>query len=356
MSDVSSLSLLNLSIISSQQALTDKIDLFLQDGSMKLLILVVNMLESSPEAVNHLRMIIEKYQSSFDVPKSILLLLHFPSSLFFNGIYPTLFLHGWNYRYINSLASKAESGLIDIELWIKKCLNRNVPLNDLHDTSLSDSLVHSAKTSIPLLTADFKSNRFITKTELNVVLNLEVAKLICDRFLEYFCSHLYTKYLEDVAKEVFERKSTINLKTQVEEKIKDNFFYFIKYILSFFHVHGVTTALMNQKCTEFIYALIPYTPVPDLVKLADEVPHFSQATLEGKCNYQLPFFLSAFDEIETLIQSGVQCTINGNDDECKHIKRGEIFASVIAIMQKMMQVTRAIYIMDVKVVACIKFL
>lgn len=342
LSDLSSLSILNLSIINSQEAFTDRINQFLEDVSMKLLILVVNMLESSPEAVNHLRMIIEQcHPSSPEASKSILLLLHFPSSMFFNGIYPTLFLHGWKYRYIDSLSSEAEPGLIDVKVWVNKCLDRNVPQSEVEDESLSKSLLDSVESAIPLLMADFKSNKYINKTEMNVVLSHKVAKLICDRFLEYFGIHLYTKYLEDVAKATYQRKSTINMKTQIEEKIKDNFFYFIKYILSFFHIHGGTSALMNQKCSdklhEFIHALIPHTPVPDLVKLADEVSHFPQATLEGKCSYQLPFFLYAFEEIESFIESGVRSAANEAERK-DNIKRGEIFLSVIAILKERMQV------------------
>jgi hypothetical protein len=305
---------------------------------MKLLILVVNMLESSPEAVNHLRMKIEEcHSNNIDVPKSILLLLHFPSSMFLNGNYPTLFLHGWNYRYINSLASRAESGLIDVQLWVRKCLDKTSSL-EIYGSSLSDSLLRSAKRSIPLLMADFKSNKYINKQQMNVVLDAELTKLVCDRFLEYFKGHLHIKYLEDVADGVFQQTSTIDLKTQIEEKIKDNFFYFMKYIVSFFHVHGVTTALLNVNSNEFLCALIPHTPVPHLVKLADEVSHFPQAILEGKCNYQLPFFSYVFEEIEAIIRSGMLCIINANEEEQKSIKRGDILASVITIMQKTMQV------------------
>ena len=343
LADLSSLSILNLSVITSQQLFTDKVDQFFENDSMKLLILVINMLESSPEAVNHLRMMIEEYSS--EVSKSIVLLLHFPSSMFFNGIYPTLFLHGWNYRYINSLANKAESGLVNVEIWMKKCLDRTISLSKLEvdDTMLPSSLFCSVKSAIPLLIADFKSNKYINETEMNVVLSTEVARLICDRFLEYFDAKSYTRYLEDVANAVYQRKCTINLKIQIEEKVKDNFFYFIKYIMSFFHVHGITAALMNN-CSDtlrqFIRVLIPFIPVPDLLKLADEIPHFPQATLEVQCSYKLPFFLYAFEEIEALIVSSKQDIINANKAEhkkSKSIKR-ECFASAISNLQKMMQV------------------
>ena len=342
LSDLSSLSILNLSVITSQQVFTDKICQFLDHDSMKLLLLVVNMLESSPEAVNHLRVIIEESQSNtMDVSKSIIVLLHFPSSMFFNGIYPTLFLHGWKYRYINSLSSKAESSLIDIELWIKNCLDKNAPLKNFED-SFSKSLLHSVRSIIPLLIAEFKSNDYINSEQMSVVLSSEVARLLCDRFLEYFGIQLCIKYLEDVARAVFQHKSTINLKTQIEEKIKDNFFYFIKYILSSFHIHGVTAALMNPTCSDelhkYIYDLIPYVPVPDLVKLADEVPHFPQATLEGRCNYQLPFFLYAFEEIEALIESGIISATEAEQREHRSITKGEIFSSVMVNLQKKMQV------------------
>jgi hypothetical protein len=187
--------------------------------------------------------------------------------------------------------------------------------------------------------ADFTSNDCINKEQLTVVLDdTEMTKLVCDRFLKYFGGHLRTKYLEDVADAVFECRSTSNLSSQIEEKIKDNFFHFLKYVISFFHVHGVTTSLMNKQHTnklyDLIHELIPYTPVPDFIKLAEEVPHFPQATLEGQCNYQLPFFWFASETIEGIIRNGVQCVINGN----QRPKQGDVLASVIAIMQKMIQV------------------
>jgi len=349
MTDLKHLSLLKLNIITSQQFFGGKLTQFFEDDSLQVLVLVLNMLESSPEAVNHLRMIIEETQPlNTDVPKSIFILLHFPSSMFFSGVYPSLFLHGWNYRYLDSLSNAADSSLINIEFWIKKVLEKSLSLNNQESDheSLKTCLYESVKSTIPLLIADFKTNKHINKTEIELLLyNEKVAGLLCDRFIEYFSANLYTKYLDDVAQAVFQHKSAINMKTQIEERVRDNFFHFIKFALSFFHIHGVTTVLadLNSPVRDFILCLIPHFPVPQFMKLADEVSHFPQAILEKKCEYHFPFFKFVFEELEALIETSVQFTCNERENEqdlqIRRIKRKEILSTVLKNLEQMMQVT-----------------
>ena len=144
------------------------------------------------------------------------------------------------------------------------------------------------------------------------------------------------------------------MKIQLEERIKDNFFYFIKFLLSFFHIHGIINALEDTTCSDkvltFIYDLIPDIPMPSLFKLEDEVLHFPQAELGGQCSYTCPFFHFVFKETEALIDESVQTACSeqgklehGRDIQLEKIKRSDVFSHVQDKMkQKMQQVINVI--------------
>ena len=190
-SDVSGLCIVKVSVLHSQVFFKSEIDRFYKDDVLKVLLLVIDIQESSPEVINHIRMMVEEAQPvSIKLSKRVVLLLHFPSSMFSSGYYPTLFLHGWKYHYIDSLAHNAELGDLDMELLIKNCLVEGMDesTNPVYDyNSLLSILRHSARTISPLLIADFKSNKYITQTDIQRVLTDEdTLALICERFFTLF--------------------------------------------------------------------------------------------------------------------------------------------------------------------------
>lgn len=334
LSSISDLFVLKLNAIHSQQSFNSKIRLFFDSDCFSVLIIIINITESSTEAINHLRMIIEETEPlHLEMEKSIVLLLHFPSSMFSGGIYPTLFSDGWKYRYIDSLESNAEAGAIDIELWIKKCVEGS----DTFENSLvaSNYLLNSMKHVHTELMADFNSN-FITRNGIEQVLEKTVAKL-CAKFMEYFDIKLFNIYFSDAVQATYKRGLTISMKSYIDERIKDNFFYFLKYVISYFHIQGVTSALLKDTSDEFIQNLIPYIPVPGVIQLTNGTSYFPQSMLEIDCNYRCPFFREIYDDVNAIIYRIVHIfQLNG-----KKLVKGDLYHSMIEELKKMMQVCKS---------------
>ncbi len=318
----SDVAVIKVSVIHSQDSFKKEIDLFYKDNILKVLLLIIDVQESSPEMINHIRMIVDEAQPiDSEVTKKVVLLLHFPSSMFSSGYYPTLFLHGWKYRYIDSLAHSAESGDLDMELLIKNCLVKNLddsmdPVYDYH--SLLSILHHSAENISPLLTAYFKSNKYITKTDIRYVLTDEdTIALICKRFLHYLDAGRCLQYLDNAAKAAYERESTINMKSHIEVRIKNNMFKnFLIYVITFFHVHGVTKSLLavnqaTESLERFIRDLLPSIPVPDIFQLTNGSSYYSSVAC-NECSYECPFFLHIYDGIEKIMDEAMQIVRDEN--------------------------------------------
>ena len=216
-SDTAGLVILKLNAFHSQQLFVDEIINFFRDHILNKLILVIDMKESSPDGINHIRMIIEEVeQSNMKAHKDIFLLLHFPSYMFSSGIYPSLFLHGWNYRYIDSLAHQAEPGVIDIKLWMMetvKCVSHSY----FNFASTELKLQKLIEGELKTLAADFSSTEYITEDGIQKILcRRPITLLLCSKFLkEYFEVNLYTQYLNDAAYSIQQRESAISMKIQI---------------------------------------------------------------------------------------------------------------------------------------------
>ena len=355
-SDLSGLRILKLNFFHSQQLFADEISDFFQDPMLKKFILVIDMQESSPDGINHVRMIIEELEPQVTVQKDILLLLHFPSPMFSNGIYPSLFLHGWNYRYIDSLALHAESGQIDIESWMIECVNKNLPHSGVdlqqNNTALENALQESITCELTPLITEFNSCKYINKEGIEKLLkNKEITTLLCKRFLDYFDVQLYTQYLSDAARVTQERESMINMKIQIEERVKENFFCYLKYVISLCHSHGVINAVLSDSIEavfKYIRDLIPYIPVPEsIMKLVKGTSFFKQSVMESARPFLCPFFSAILDEVESLIEQSRLKVLQNKEQleqaqsQQRYIK-SEVKNEIVIAMKEEMECTIAV--------------
>lgn len=344
-SDASSLCILKVNFLKSQSLFTEKVTLFFRNSSFRVLLLVVDMLQSSIESINHLKITIDEIEplqlDSTTSTKTIILLLHFPPSMFSKGIYPTLFYHGWKHRYIDSLSQDTKFGVIDIEFWMKKCLceTPNSEHRSDHDSMLT-RLLHLTESTLPLFIAGFKSNKFIFNEHIQDLLShARHARLICEKFLEYHDIEVHYKYLNDAAQAAYERESTNSMKSHIGEKIKDTFVNFLTYIITFLYKEGALQLKTNgdEIIPDYVQKLIPYIPVPELTKVASQAPSFSLSAIKEKCCFQCPFSASIFYQIELLIGESVQ-RVRANMEE-KSLPQSRVFRTLLIILQKEIQVS-----------------
>lgn len=343
-SEISQLSLFRVDNSFSQRMFDEKLKAFLDDDKFKILVITIDMQELSLEMINHLRMMIEEVHSGHKSSKSVVLLLHFPSSMFSKGIYPTLFLHGWKYGYIDSLSLNQESGDIDIKLWINKCLLEN----NGADEGLLNVLLEYAKKAIPLLIVDLKSSTCIPESRINSILSIHksvIIQLICQKFSQYFDPKLCKQYLDEAAQASYKRESSMNIKSHIEEWINDALKIFLKYITIFFHIQGITNIYlsMNTLRNELIQELILYIPVPRLPELKNELAVISKSLIPNcSYSYHCPFFPLLYKEIEQILEKKREEVYSlksiDKTGNRKNVTKNELFYSVLEGMCSIMQV------------------
>jgi hypothetical protein len=92
--------ILKLEAFASQQAVESALQRFIKDEHAELLLFMVNMNRTRKRLVNQLRGVIDRMQTPNKV--FVMLLAFQPESLHIAPCYPTLFMHGWDFHYLDS--------------------------------------------------------------------------------------------------------------------------------------------------------------------------------------------------------------------------------------------------------------
>lgn len=119
--------ILKVTLAHSQNFLETYLSNFVQ-SSAKIMLLIGRMPELSRKMVNHLRIMIEEAENdNIQHKKLFVLLLHFPSTSFFDPCYPSLFLQGWDHCYLDSVghgilnADGTVTELLAVKKWFTNC-------------------------------------------------------------------------------------------------------------------------------------------------------------------------------------------------------------------------------------------
>ena len=142
------------------------------------------------------------------------------------------------------------------------------------------------------------------------------------------------------------------MRSHIEVRIKNNMFKnFLIYVITFFHVHGVTKSLLavNESLERFIHDLLPSIPVPDIFQLTNGSSYYTQSVVCSECNYECPFFLHIYDEIEKIMDEAMQIVRDNNvqfqfskeNNSLSVIKKKkiELFSAAIHKMKKAIEVS-----------------
>jgi hypothetical protein len=94
--------ILKLEAFASQQAVESAIRRFIKNEHAELLLFMVNMNRTRKRLVNQLRGVIDRMQMQSPKKVFVMLLAFQPESLHIAPCYPTLFMHGWDFHYLDS--------------------------------------------------------------------------------------------------------------------------------------------------------------------------------------------------------------------------------------------------------------
>ena len=241
--------------IISQTAIHKLLKKFVYSDKTDIFVIVANMKETSRQVVNHLRILIEETEVlAPQQHKLFIFLLHFPPAQFFKPCYPSLFLHGWDHCYLDTITHSIVKGMINIRDWFWQCCFPPQPDAEQQDEG-GDSLIKALNDIIPQAIPILLSRVFFGTHEggsfsapmTGSSRNKSLQELLFDRgvgkvVVEQFCSWYKTE-MEDMLLKQFEYEfHSANYHTLVEviTGLRTVVGYLIKVCLS----------SLNRSCTQ----------------------------------------------------------------------------------------------------------
>ena len=332
-----SVSIIGISSYHSEGSLMEKLHNFYDSNENHVLVLKVNMQETSVNAINHLRVMIEDVENQHSkYTKITVVLLHFPSSMFSEGTYPSLFQAGWSHFYLDSVSMKQETSAINTEQWIMQCcFARDYIMHGIGNSLLSLT-EQSIPTIIPLLASKLRLNvgkNYSTKHYdlstrkhmFSQLLNEKgIGKLLCIKFQEYWNPSLFAAYLKKAAAIIFGRESSVNMTVLIQNLVCAKFSEFVVYMVSVMIESHSLHLIFDRDCPSYILTLFK-----EVVKTVD-LPEFShliqlniikrKAPKPSRQKYwSLPFYALLSQSVDDLVtecahESSEQSIIEGEED------------------------------------------
>ena len=338
-----------LSNLPSHDSLQELLVNFLSCNKAEVCLLLANMEETSFKTINHVRIIIEEEESKIcdQRYKLFVLLLHIPPGKFFKPSYPAIFLKGWDYTYLDTIAHgyDAEKGILDIQDWFCKCCFSEEQQNPSSSLSGEESLSHgcgglfslacSSKQSImsgppdtlsetlrhllpqiilPLSAGGyfgsksddtFNSSMDVTqrsKALKKILLERKLGDRLCEMFRTYWTPKVMMEYLEAAATFSIQRESTLNITDSMQTKFNSLFTYFCIYMLVQANEDFNLDVLYGEEHNEIFLELFSTLPVPDISILSLQSSSLSNLQ-HSLCQLHFPFFKRIYMLIEKQVES-----------------------------------------------------
>lgn len=290
-------------------------DFYRSDEKKCVLVIKVNMQETSVKAINHIRMLIEDAENQHcKYNKLAVVLLHFPSSMFSGGTYPSLFQAGWSHYYLDSVSLVQEPCSVNTEQWITGCcLAPALP-------DIGESLYSLTEQSIPTLvsllasklkTAFMKSylkqnDSLARKNLFSQLLNEKgFGKLLCLKFKGYWNPPLLAAYLKKAATIIFTRESSAKMSVLIQNLICGKFSEFVIYMVSIMIESGTLHLVWDPQCPLEVLTLfknvVSTMDLPEFSKLSQLNIIKGKATLSKKVQWLFPFYSMISKSVDEII-------------------------------------------------------
>ena len=264
-----------LSTATTSVSLPEQLKLFIHRDGMSVLVLIANMQEYSKDVINHLRILIEETENNFlpatSGSKLYVVLLHFPSAMFFQHCYPSYFLDEWDHYYLDSIAPSEQKGTVDIASWFKYCCMKEL------DTSpylfLEKPLQHILKESVPAISARLGLSSvkwpsgLTTRQTLQQLFQLEsFGEILIKRFCSYWKPKVMTELSEQAANLAHSYESTLSITDAIHTIVRSSFYEFVLYIVMVLYKEGALELLLtpqpNSSVHDLCLKLLEYCPIP----------------------------------------------------------------------------------------------
>ena len=295
--DMNQLDIVKLSVSHSQRKLQELMKKFSLSQHKCILLIAVNTLEISWDAINHLRIMIDEAEAlPSSENKLFVLLLHVPHVAFGRISYPSLFVEGWSHHYISTNPIAHPEYIADSRQWF---MHSFLPKPKTH-LSTVDKLLDILKDIFPIVTSRVGFTTSADETNHAAVLERLlfyptscVGEALCSRFLDYWIPTTTAEYLHRAAYSIQKSDSTLHLSDTLQKMFKSKFFDYLVYMVSKIHADCNILDLVQRELSCDVMKLFV-----DILK-AYPAPKLSQLKLnsmlaitpsEVMCDHTFPFF------------------------------------------------------------------
>ena len=327
--ELNQIAILKVSLAHSQNYLENYFASFMKNPSAKLMLLVVRMPDISRKMVNHLRIMIEEAENEGGyLNKVFVVLLHFPSTSFFDPCYPSLFLQGWDHYYLDSVghgtlnSSGDVTEVLAVKQWFQTCC---FPRD--FSTNTKDQMVITLQKMVEEAIPYVASRLVIQKCghfncAMNAAKRREVVRCILidkkfgDEFASGYCSYWSPEKMMELIRKstrfTHTKKSTLNLTDSMQSSFYSHFSDYMVYMLNKFnqdcsldvvceqHTDLEREAIMLNLCLS-LAAVLPRPELSQLPALCNQFVNKSIVIMSRVPKF--PMFLEMCKMIDSTIST-----------------------------------------------------
>ena len=254
-----------------------------------LFLMVVNTTQCTQRQINIARTLIEENEEK--TGKSFLLLLHFPESVGTSHYcYQSLFLHGWNYVYLERVSEFIDEDIVDVEQWMKFAYNEN---SDSEKKKFTDNL---RNTLLPILPDAARSalsrvvlgggnsdgeelifNRPMSLLDRTTLLKKKVgqttkfSKIIRKKFSRYWTQSMVCKYLMSAAIFVTNCDSVLTVGQTLDNRVitllQSYFAYTLQQLNKGFTIELLFRSNVSSVVENLLFTLLKRLPDPEIADI-----------------------------------------------------------------------------------------
>lgn len=319
-----------MSSITSFSSINELLKNFVSSKTQRVLLVVINMEDTNKELVNHLRIMIEEWESRCaSQDKLFALLLHFQTCRLASPCYPIMFLPGWDFTYLEMIGYSPRGGVLDIRDWFRQCYgNSSGP-----DHSIAPHLIALLREAIPAISSRISFKKHPGSTfncdmkilERNRALeqlffDKGVGEVLCERFNSYWTSSVMVEYLEKAALLAQQHESP-NVIDNLQTNFKSLFVDFLVLMVFDMNKGMNIDVLFDPDCdkhtTKVFLDILRIVPIPKLPEI--RMTCVANDTLSLREDVEVlspkfPFFSQVCLTIEKLVDQTQRDLIQNVDD------------------------------------------
>ena len=300
-----------LSTISTQAEIHSCLESAVASSTTKVCLLVANMQHLSTRIINHVRILleeVEKVSLECRSNKVFVLLLCLTPKQFFYSPYPTLFLKGWEYYYLDTISADSSLKIHD---WLRCCLQVGAPQNSFLMKALEEMLPKAITAAVSNVSFGCKAEKIFNcsmptpqRRQLleDTLVRKGVYMVLCEKFCSYWTPSLMLHYMQEAARISIARKSIVCMAESIQHTFKGFFRDFFTYMISVINQEWYLDILCDEQYEDIILAafkdILRDYPTPALPQLS----HSRHSHRRVKYTPIFPFFTHLHNVVDNLLE------------------------------------------------------